>query len=958
VHEELPRLTDAAAALEWRRHESERVVVHALADSYAAGRAATELRDAERLAAAVDRILRPPGPTGGRVDVYLLDPVPDRSDDRPAAGAVVRVVQPDAPSPPLAVPLTRALLARRFGGHAAAAGDVVVEGIAGLAAAEAGLGPTIAELDERLRSELSAGRAVSLRAAGSGAPSPEATSLVAFLLATYGRERLRRLLEEHDPERADRGALAAYERPLASLEEEWLRALRRRAGTASALRGFLGHLAPLLRPYLRRELEAFAYMLCEVAFALTLPLVAKHVIDVVIPSRDAGGLLLFVLVLVAVYALDAVVGMRRVYVSELVNQSVLTDLQRRMFERLQALSHDFHNRARVGDLTARLFDDVHVIDSATTQVAGVGVFLALRTVAAAVVVLILSPLLGAAVLIAAPLFALAYLALRARVQQASVEHQRLTGDAVATAQESLSGHAVVKAYSLEERVARAFAARLRALLRVSLRLTTIAALFETSVGLAVTTGQMIVLGLGGYLVIRGTLTIGTLVAFLGLLPSLFQPIALLSNIGQLVQRATGAFDRVSEILDAPAAVADSEDAAPLAPLAREIRLEDVTFGYEPDRPVLLGVDAAVRAGSHVAIVGRSGSGKSTLVSLLLRFWDPQGGRVLFDEHDLRDVTIASLRGQIGLVFQDTFVFDTTFRENVAFGRPDASDAEIVAAVRAAALDPLVGALPHGLDTVLGERGTRLSGGERQRLAIARALLRDPAILVLDEATSALDAETEREILGTIATASRGRTTITVTHRLRVAALADHILVVEGGRVVEEGTHDELVRSRGVYRRLHDEQTRHPTVERDDEAVAVERLRRVPLFAHLPRQELAAVAHSLTVERHETGFDVVRQGEPGERLYVVAHGRVEVLVSGSDGQRVVNSLSDGEYFGELALLSGGPRTATVRTAEPTELYSLGRPEFLALAARDTTVRDAVARRVRERREAYAAVTTQA
>jgi len=263
------------------------------------------------------------------------------------------------------------------------------------------------------------------------------------------------------------------------------------------------------------------------------------------------------------------------------------------------------------------------------------------------------------------------------------------------------------------------------------------------------------------------------------------------------------------LLDEPLTIADGPDAVPLVPLHNEIRLERVSFGYD-DRPVLRDLSLTIPAGQHVAIVGPSGAGKSTLLNLLLRFWDPTEGRLLVDGQDLRDLQLASLRGQIGVVLQDPFIFDTTLRENIALGRPEATDAEIVAAARGARLHESISPLPAGYDTVVGERGVRMSGGQRQRLAIARALLRQPSLLILDEPTSALDAQTEREILDTLTELAQGRTTISITHRLSLAATADRIFVLADGRLVEQGSHAELVRAGGLYRRMYDEQTSHLT----------------------------------------------------------------------------------------------------------------------------------------------------
>jgi ABC-type multidrug transport system fused ATPase/permease subunit len=943
----------SGALPEWQTFAGKGVTVHAPQGSYPAARAAAELRDAEKSIAALEALLSPPPDRRGEpVEIYLTDavveegsPVTRASDEE----GLLRVVQPENPGSPIVYDLARLLVGRWFGPEAAKA-SLFVDGVAGIAGSRLGSAPSIDEADEAVRAELAAGAEVTVFSRDPGPVVP--ISFVGFLLKTHGSEPLRRFLETYDPERRDQAAAAVYQRPLGSLEELWLASLRELTGFRATFRALLGHLVPLMRPYKWRWIEIFVYMLLTVGLTIAIPLGFKYLFDTVIPDGSLGKLGIFVGVLFAIFLANALLTMRRSYVTAVVNQRLLFGLQERMFERLQHLSHNFYGRAKVGDLMARLSQDLNTVQEATTAVLSEGLLLVLTALAAAITAIVLSPILGALVLVVVPLFCLSYVLLLSRLRGASFEVQTIYGQVASTIQENLSAQSVVKAFGLERRAIGAYRGAIGGLLRAIVRVVVLSTLFEASIGIAVTFGQLVIIGVGGYLVIEGHMSLGTLVAFVGLLPSFLQPVTTLANVGQQVQLAAGAFDRMLEVLQEPIAIEEDPDAEPLPRAAHEIRLEGVGFGYDAGRPILQGLSLTIPAGKHVAIVGPSGSGKSTVVNLLLRFWDPQEGRVLYDGRDLRELEIASFRGQIGLVFQDTFLFDTTLRENIALAREGATDAEVLEAVRAARLESWIESLPAGADTVLGERGVRMSGGQRQRLAIARALLRDPTVLILDEATSALDARTEAEILETLDELARGRTTISITHRLSLSARSDYIFVLDQGELVEEGTHAELVRAGGHYQRLYDEQMAYVGAGLAPVGIEVGRLRTVPLLAELGPQELAELAERLTSEQFQSGEDVVRQGQTGKKLYVVASGQVEVVVHDGARDRRVNTLNEGDFFGEMALLADEPRAATVRTTMPTQLYSLARADFLSLLDHDPDARQAIAERIAARQRALA------
>ena len=987
-----PQVRQGPGGMMWQELRGRRAVVHAPVGSFASHAAASEIEQADRIFDVLQHILEiPEEKAGPPVDVYLVDPPvgpPDAPGQQEAAPApmlqgvgdtgIVRVVTNEAFPAPLAAPLTQLLLTRWYGENAATL-PVFVEGLAGMAAGQAGWGPNPEEAHAWVQAELEANRKVRALPRGQAGDAPAtvnrqaATSFVGFTIESAEPGSLQRFLAMYDPKRPDEASMAVYEQSLAELEEGWIEGLKG-MGQDFTLKAALGFLTPLLKPHMGRYVEVLFYMIFGVVLANLLPVVTGCLTDAlatqgqdaegfcgtVVPSLTTGRVLLVIVVLVLLYAVEVGFQLRRAYVTGAVFARIGAGLQEKMFARLQRLSHRFYADARIGDLNARLSQDLEEVNGAMDSIYTQGAYNLMMGVISAFTVLTQNLVVGAIVLIIIPAFVIIQRILGPRLAMTSYEMQEVSGEAAAVAQENLSAQAVIKALGMEERAVQTYRQRLDDTVRANLRLNVITQLFEGSVNMTSNLSRLAVIGIGSILIITDTLgDAGSLVAILLLLPNIIDAVAQLADVGQVGQAAAGSIARANEVLEEPIDIEEKPNAVALQPIQKEIRFDNVSFGYEEDRLILSDLDLTIERGTHVAIVGPSGSGKSTVVNLVMRFWDPQEGTVSMDGVDLRDATLASLRGQIGLVFQETFVFNVSLRENIRMARPEATDEEVAAAVKGAQLESFIESLPAGYETVLGERGSRMSGGQRQRLSIARALLRDPSILILDEATSALDARTEAEILDTLSSVVKERTTITITHRLGMAAAADRVVVLEQGKVVEQGPHDELVKAGGLYQRLYEEQMGTPVLEKSSRLnLEAARLRKIPLFSDLDADTLEELALQLSPERFATGETIVRQGDPGDKLYVISQGQAEVFVEDAGREVRVNVLNAGDYLGEYALLTSQPRSATVRAAQPTEVFSLSRHNFLALIEREPELRNKVDNFVDERRSAFDAAAAAA
>jgi ATP-binding cassette, subfamily B, bacterial len=566
----------------------------------------------------------------------------------------------------------------------------------------------------------------------------------------------------------------------------------------------LAALRPFVRPYRARVALALGALLIAAAAMLALPVALRQLIDHGLAAQSAATInRYFVGFLAAAVAFGGFAALRFYHVTW-IGERIVADLRDAVYRRVIRMDPTFYEVTRTGEVLSRLTTDTTLVQSIAGSSLSIALRSALSLAGALVMLALTSPKLTAALAVLLPLVIVPLVTVGRGVRRLSRDAQDRIADSSGLAGETLNAVQTVQAYTLEELQSRRFARAVEASFATGIRRTRVRALL-TALGTMLVFGAITgVLWLGAHEVLAGRMSAGQLGQFLLYAVYVGASAAALSETWGEVQRGAGAMERLSELLEAQPAIA-----APPAPARlperrqRRIRFERVTFRY-PSRPETAALDdftLEIAPGETVALVGPSGAGKSTAFQLLLRFYDPAAGRLTVDGVDVASLAPEDLRGEIALVPQDTVLFGASARENIGYGRPGASDAQIVAAAEAAAADGFLRALPQGYDTFLGERGLRLSGGQRQRLAIARAILKDPRVLLLDEATSALDAESERLVQEALERLRRGRTTIIIAHRLATVLKADRIVVMDHGRIVGSGTHAGLAAGNPLYARL-------------------------------------------------------------------------------------------------------------------------------------------------------------
>jgi subfamily B ATP-binding cassette protein MsbA len=560
-------------------------------------------------------------------------------------------------------------------------------------------------------------------------------------------------------------------------------------------------LIKLAKPHLPKFILAMLCMLVVGGLTSALAFLVKPVLDDIFMKKNAAMLKWIPIAVVAIYMLKGLCTYVQTILMNFIGQRVVADIRNRLYQVIQTQSMSFFTKNQTGILMSRITNDVNSMQGAVSEAVTSLLKDSFTLICLMFVIFYRDWQLALVAMVIFPVTIYPIATFGRKIRKLATRTQVTMGSLTTLLQETISGARIVKAFGREDYESSRFSRENENLLKLTLKSVTISAVSSPFMEFLGGVGIAAIIFYGGYQVIQGVSTPGTFFSFLAALILLYEPIKRLTNVNNTIQQGIAGAQRVFSIIDAVPEIRNKPEAIPLPAISKAIDIRNVTFRYE-DTPVLKQINLTVRAGEAVAFVGMSGGGKTTLVNLIPRFYDVSEGQILIDGRDIRDVTMESLRAQIGIVTQQTILFNDTVRNNIIYGDIEKTEADVIRAAKAANAHHFIVNLPEGYDTVIGEQGTKLSGGERQRISIARALLKDAPILVLDEATSSLDTEAEIEVQEALENLMKGRTTLVIAHRLSTIRNADRIVVLVNGEIVEEGTHEALLDKKGEYFRLY------------------------------------------------------------------------------------------------------------------------------------------------------------
>ena len=557
-----------------------------------------------------------------------------------------------------------------------------------------------------------------------------------------------------------------------------------------------------IRPYLKRLGLAIVCIVVAAACNLYLPWIIKDMVDKVLADKDMVMLYVICVSIVVVFLIRGIFYYGQSYLVSYIGQKVVIDVREVMFRKFQRMPMAYFDKHQTGETMSYITNDVSAIQSALVDQLIEMVTEGSILIGSIVMMVYLDWKLSLLTLIVIPLVGQAMKIFGRKLKRNGTVIQERAADITSLLQESISSIRVVKSFVRDEYEIKRFIDQNILNFQAAMKNVQLTSLLTPTVEFLAAVSVTFIVGFGGYEVVNGQMTAGALVAFLTYAVNLANPVKRLARVYGNLQRAMAAVDRVFAVIDLPEPIRDKEDAKELPKIEGHVKVDHVTFGYKEGVNALEDVSLEVKPGQMIAFVGPSGAGKSTIANLIPRFYEINSGAISIDGQDIRDVTVASLREQIGIVPQETMLFSTTVMEKIRYGRLDATDEEVIEAAKAANADSFIRELPQGYDTPIGERGLNLSGGQRQRMSIARAILKNPRILILDEATSALDTESEKIVQAALDSLMVGRTSFVIAHRLSTIFNADQIYVIDGGRIKEHGTHEELLAKNGLYSHLY------------------------------------------------------------------------------------------------------------------------------------------------------------